>query len=131
MNAFVKGLMLVAVAPLVVAAADAPKHDGARTQHIHEMKMTGDMPKDMRAMNDMMVKHLGKGDWEYEKRFIDMMIPHHEGAILMAEDALKNSNRAEIKDIARTMIEAQRAEIKKLKQLRDEWYSAEAAPRAK
>ena len=89
------------------------------------MKMSGDMAKDMRMMNEMMVQKLGDGDQEYEKRFIDMMIPHHEGAILMAKDALKDAKRKEIRDMAEEMIKTQQEEIKKLKQLRATWYLKE------
>ena len=84
--------------------------------------MSGDISKDMRMMNEKMVKMLGKGDAEYEKRFIDMMIPHHEGAILMAQDALKNATKPELKKMAEKMIEDQSKEIKMLKEYRMQWY---------
>lgn len=90
--------------------------------HAHEMKMTGDMPKDMRMMNDMMVKQVGKKDPGFEKRFIDLMIPHHEGAILMAKQALKEANRPELKEMAEKAIKDQQKEIEQLKKWRQEWY---------
>lgn len=88
----------------------------------HGMKMSGDMDKDMRMMNDRMVKHLGTKDPKYEDRFIDMMIPHHEGAIRMANHALENANRPELKAMARDVIAAQEKEIEQLKKWRREWY---------
>jgi uncharacterized protein (DUF305 family) len=102
-------------------AQEKPEPKKSTTPH-HQMQMTGDMAKDMRMMNEMTVKKLGKGDAEYDKRFIDMMIPHHEGAVLMAKDALKNSNRKEIRDMAEKMIKAQEEEIAELRKLRSAWY---------
>lgn len=80
----------------------------------------------MRMVNDMMVQQLGANDPNYEKRFIDMMIPHHEGALLAAKHALVNANRPELKQMAQKMIETQQKEIEQLKKWRQEWYPAEA-----
>ena len=80
------------------------------------------MEKQMQTMNEMMVKHLGKKDAQYERRFIDMMIPHHQGAIMMAEHAMQNANRPELKKMAEEIILAQKKEIAQLKQWRKDWY---------
>ena len=77
-------------------------------------------------MNEMMVEHLGEGDEKYEARFIDMMIDHHEGAIMMAQDALKKSERKEIRDMATKMIKEQKEQIEELKNWRQKWYGGEA-----
>ena len=83
------------------------------------------MAAHMNHMNDQMVEQLGASDENYEKRFINMMIPHHEGAIKMAEHVLQHSNRDELKEMARKMIDSQQQEIDQLKQLRNEWYGQE------
>src|SRR5258708_40000124 len=75
------------------------------------MKMSGDMQKEMKAMNQSMVEQLGAGDKNYDARFIDMMISHHEGAVMMAQDALKKSERKEIRDMATKMIKEQKQQI--------------------
>ena len=82
------------------------------------------MTKEMKNMNEMMVHHLGEGDANYEKRFIDMMIPHHEGAIMMAEHALEHSDKPELKKMAKQMIDSQQKEIDQLRKWRKEWYSS-------
>lgn len=58
----------------------------------------------------------------YDLRFIEAMILHHEGAIDMAQDALKNAKQSEIKDLAQAIISAQEAEIAQMKQWRLEWF---------
>ncbi len=98
-------------------------HDSSTTAGHHDVKdMHGDMDKDMNKMNQMMVEKLGPADKDYEDRFIDMMIPHHEGAIAMAKDALKKTARPELKKLAQDIITAQEKEISMLKDWRKKWY---------
>lgn len=55
-----------------------------------------------------------EGD-EFDEAFIRMMIPHHEGAVDMAEAALESAKHAEMKQLATDIIEAQRREIDMMK----------------
>jgi uncharacterized protein (DUF305 family) len=50
-----------------------------------------------------------------DEMFLRMMIPHHQRAIDMSEKALQRSERPEVKDLARTIIDEQSAEIKQMK----------------
>jgi uncharacterized protein (DUF305 family) len=59
---------------------------------------------------------------EFDEAFIDQMIIHHYGAIDMAERALKNAERQEIKDLSRAIISAQTQEIEQMKKWRKEWF---------
>jgi uncharacterized protein (DUF305 family) len=63
-----------------------------------------------------------EGVTPFDQRFIEAMIPHHEGAIAMARDALENAERQEIKDLANAIITAQEAEIAEMRQWLQEWY---------
>ncbi|BDA73915.1 hypothetical protein CAL7716_080810 [Calothrix sp. PCC 7716] len=74
------------------------------------------------GMNHNMAMDLGPADANYDLRFIDAMIPHHEGAVLMAKQALEKSKRPEIKKLANEIIKAQDKEIAELKQWRQAWY---------
>lgn len=69
-----------------------------------------------------MATDLGAADAEYDKRFIDAMIPHHESAVDMAQDALNKSRRPEIKKMAQAIIDAQNSEINQLRSWRRNWY---------
>ena len=57
-----------------------------------------------------------------DERFIDAMVPHHEGAVDMAEVALKNAEHEEIKRLAEDIVSAQEAEIKELKSIKREEF---------
>lgn len=47
----------------------------------------------------------------FDQRFAEAMIPHHEGAIMMAKDALQKSQRQEIKALSQAIITTQEAEV--------------------
>lgn len=125
-NRCLSGIILIVLAYVGVMALDQGNLIGAQSKSGKaESAHADDMAASMKKMNEMMVHHLGKKDAEYERRFIDMMIPHHEGAVLMAEHALKHSNKPELKRMAEKMIESQQKEIEQLRQWREEWYRAE------
>ncbi len=70
----------------------------------------------------MMNQDLGAKDAEFDLRFINAMIPHHESAVTMAKDALAKSTRPEIKKLAQDIISSQQAEIKQMQEWRQAWY---------
>lgn len=59
----------------------------------------------------------------FDGRFIDAMIPHHEGAIDMATRALAAAEHAEIRDLAARIVASQQAEIDQMKAWRAQWAS--------
>lgn len=58
---------------------------------------------------------------EFDKEFITQMIDHHQGAVDMAELALKNAKHQEIKDLSSSIIESQASEIHQMKEWEDSW----------
>ncbi|MCW6050949.1 DUF305 domain-containing protein [Lyngbya sp. CCAP 1446/10] len=84
----------------------------------------GDMmamtPEQMQSM--MMSMDLGAADAEFDLRFLNAMIPHHEGALVMAEDALKKSKRPEMKKLSQEILTSQKQEIEQMKEWRQAWY---------
>lgn len=77
---------------------------------------------DHSMMNHNMAMDLGAADANYDLRFIDAMTMHHQGAVVMAKEALEKSKRPEIKQLANNIIEAQNKEINQMKQWRTAWY---------
>ncbi len=59
---------------------------------------------------DQMRQMMGAGA-NFDHMFLQMMIPHHQAAISMAEQALNQAEHAEIKTLAQGIITTQRAEI--------------------
>jgi len=59
---------------------------------------------------------------EFDLIFIDMMIPHHESAVAMAEVALVRAEREEIRQLAEDIIASQAAEIEQMREWREAWY---------
>lgn len=81
------------------------------------------MPMSEQQQQSMsMLKDLGSADAEFDLRFMNAMIPHHEGALTMAQDALKKSKRPEVKQLAQEIITSQQAEIEQMKKWRQAWY---------
>lgn len=74
------------------------------------------------SMNHGEMMDLGPADANFDLRFIDAMIPHHQGAVEMAKEAQQKSNRTEIKKLAADILEAQEQEVAKMKQWRQAWY---------
>ncbi len=75
------------------------------------------------AMDDMMAGLQGKKGDEFDKAFLSGMIMHHQGAVAMAEAALKDANHAEIKQMAQNIISAQTSEISQMQQWQKDWYN--------
>ena len=72
---------------------------------------------DMQEMARQMVAPNG----EYsDAAFVDSMVPHHEGAVEMAQVAVENAEHEEIRALAQDIISAQRAEIELFGQIREE-----------
>lgn len=105
-------------------AGDEPMMYSAEMRHM--MPMTEEMRSSM-----MMNEDLGAADNQFDLRFINAMIPHHQGAIDIAQQALEKigyprrgtaSPRAEIKELAQNIIDSQQQEISQMEQWRKDWY---------
>ena len=80
--------------------------------------MSGD--EHMRGMDsDMSMLRTAE---EFDRAFIDMMIPHHEGAIRMAREELADGESPAIRDLAEDIVSAQEREIEQMRKWRAAWY---------
>jgi len=87
------------------------------SQTLHMMEMPSDQMKSM-----MMSMDLGATDANFDLRFLNAMILHHEAAVTMATDALKNSKRPRIKEVSQDISRSQQVEIRQMQQWRKAWY---------
>jgi uncharacterized protein (DUF305 family) len=63
-----------------------------------------------------------------DRAFIDGLVPHHEMAIAMADEALAKATHAELKTFAQKVKDDQTREINQMKQYRQEWFASNATP---
>lgn len=68
------------------------------------------------------------GEASLDRDFIDMMVPHHQSAIAMAEIAQKRAEHRELSRLAGDIIMAQSAEISQLKSWRKQWFGSSDTP---
>jgi uncharacterized protein (DUF305 family) len=87
-----------------------------RTAWYPDLKDTGGMMMDM---GTMMIDQ--DSSIPFDIRFINAMIPHHEGAVAMAKAAQQKAEHTEIKTLADNIIKAQQREIDQMKQWLAAW----------
>jgi uncharacterized protein (DUF305 family) len=85
----------------------------------------GSMGMSSNEMARQMVMDNGKYS---DRAFIDAMVPHHQGAIVMAEVALENAEHEEIIELSRNIISTQQAEIEELKSIKKEEFGTSQVP---
>lgn len=100
---------IIAVLAVVVVIMGAIMITDAMEADEHDMSMD-DMVEGLKGL---------EGD-AFDKAFIDLMIPHHQGAVEMAQLALEHAGHQEIKDLSEDIIAAQNAEISQM----HSWYQS-------
>jgi uncharacterized protein (DUF305 family) len=104
---------------------DTADKSGGMAGMDHDQMGHGSMGMGSGGMARQMVMENGKYS---DERFIDAMVPHHQGAIAMAEVALKNAEHEKIKDLSRNIVSTQRAEIEELKSIKKEEFGTSNVP---
>ncbi|BAZ47055.1 hypothetical protein NIES4102_41010 (plasmid) [Chondrocystis sp. NIES-4102] len=62
---------------------------------------------------------------EVDRNFIEMMIPHHQGATEMAKMALDQAESPQVRELAQSIIEEQTREIAQMRNWYKQWYGTE------
>jgi uncharacterized protein (DUF305 family) len=76
----------------------------------------------MKIMNGEHMKDMGEMEPKhFDNHFLNMMIAHHEGAVVMSKDALTKAEHPEIKQLAERIIKAQAPEIEQMKKWKAAW----------
>jgi len=58
----------------------------------------------------------------FDREFIRQMVPHHQMGIMMAQMVLRGSERPEVRELARSIIDTQSAEIEQMREWYRDWY---------
>jgi uncharacterized protein (DUF305 family) len=59
---------------------------------------------------------------QFDKAFIEAMIPHHQMGIMMSQMAGSATSRPEMRELTDAIIEGQSAEIARMREWYEEWY---------
>lgn len=86
--------------------------------------MSGGMMGGAMMSHDQMRQMMG-ANADFDRMFLQMMIPHHEAAIAMAQQALAQAEHPEIKTLAQSIITTQRAEIAEMQSYLRDWYGVQ------
>jgi uncharacterized protein (DUF305 family) len=133
MTAFFRSTrILVATSLLAVVSVSAFAQDAPTHHHEAVSGSTDEAPflqendaAMVKMMNDMAVKPTGDAN----RDFVEMMIPHHQGAIDMAVAYLRYGNNEQLKRIAQEIIVDQQQEIAAMRlALGDPLPASDAAP---
>jgi uncharacterized protein (DUF305 family) len=77
------------------------------------------------AMRSGMPNHMMMNGEVADRHFIEMMIPHHDGAVKMADLALKRSKNADVLKLAAAIKRDQTLEIAQMRTWYKDWYKAD------
>jgi hypothetical protein len=102
-------------------------NDGAMIEtdgQVHDMRMMdhGTTESGMTmSMDDMTAALEGKTGDDFDRTFLELMVPHHQGAIDMAKLAEGSAKHEEIKAMTKDILTAQQREIDQMNQWLKDW----------
>ncbi len=106
-------------------------HDSGGGGHDAAMGQSGMSTGDLRVlglsaeqagmMHDTRMLDIAK---PFDRAFIDMMVPHHQGAIRMARIELARGKNPRLKALAQAIVSAQSREINQMNSWRRGWYGS-------
>jgi uncharacterized protein (DUF305 family) len=102
----------------------AEKKEAGNGGGMEGMDMAGGDASAADAAREMVEEDGGYSD----RAFIDAMVPHHRGAVEMAEVALENAEHREIRELAEDVVAAQEKEIEELRAIKREQYGTSEIP---
>lgn len=77
----------------------------------------GGMQMDGMSQQEAMAELEGLSGAEFDTRFLELMIAHHQGAVQMAEEVLAEGQNTQAAALAQQIIEAQEAEISQMQDM--------------
>ena len=119
---------------LAVAIRDAQGPEIKQMERIHERLFSSPLIEDETGHEALGLSAeeagMGHGDAAmmlkeadpFDRAFVDEMVPHHQGAIKMAEAVLTKTDDAEVKKLAQAIIDAQTREITQMNEFRTKNY---------
>jgi uncharacterized protein (DUF305 family) len=97
-----------------------PAKLGQRPMHRGGSSGQGPIHRGQQRGHHQHMSQMMQANSEFE--FLSLMIPHHEEAVATAQRVLEHSNRPEMREFARNIIDVQTAEIEQMEVWLGEWY---------
>ena len=104
--------------PAVPALAEDMSMDMSKPMGSHDASSQAFSEANDKMHKDMMIEYSGDADAD----FVRGMIPHHQGAIDMSQEALGAAGHEEVRALARSIIDSQQKEIDQMVAWRKEWF---------
>ena len=117
-NLLLLALMLVAIFALASCANSGSGQEQGSSESENDMQGMAHGSESTDDASEMLMEN---GEYS-DERFIDAMVPHHQGAIEMAQVALENAEHPEILALAEEIVAAQETEIGQLKAIKQEQF---------
>ena len=117
-NLLLLALMLVAILALASCANSGSGQEQGSSESENDMQGMAHGSESTDDTSEMLMEN---GEYS-DERFIDAMVPHHQGAIEMAQVALENAEHSEILALAEEIVAAQETEIGQLKSIKQEQF---------
>jgi uncharacterized protein (DUF305 family) len=114
------------IAEMESIKADLPEADGD-TEHSMGEDHMGHMGMDAEGMGMGMDPAELENAGSFDIAFIDMMIPHHEGAVEMANQLLEEGENPQLRTMANAIVASQTAEIEQMRRWRAQWVEEGAS----
>lgn len=122
------------VKQLAAAIIEAQEAEISQMERIYE-RLTGDeiapdpaaheqlgLSQEEAGMHEGKMAALEQVREDFDRAFIDAMIPHHQGAIRQARIVLAETNDSELRTLANAIVSAQSREIRDMNSWRKRWY---------
>jgi uncharacterized protein (DUF305 family) len=137
-NNHIKLSLLALVATLVLASCASSGGGSQGNGSGDDVEGTNHGDKSGQADGGMSGMGHGSGDMASERleengkysdeRFIDAMVPHHQGAVEMARVALDNAEHEKLVQLSENIVSTQQAEIEDLKSIKQEEFGTSRVP---
>jgi uncharacterized protein (DUF305 family) len=138
-----KLVVALAITASVTATSFALAQDPARThraqaatpiQYVKDVSSgSGEQPflsENEAAMNRMMANMTIKPTGDVDRDFVAMMVPHHQGAVDMANAELKYGRNEQLRRMAQEIVASQQQEIAVMRNAVSDGQSSPTQPRA-
>jgi uncharacterized protein (DUF305 family) len=117
--------LIASASVMATSFAWAKDPSSIRSAHSEESSF---LTENATAMKKMMTDMIIKPSGDVDRDFVEMMVPHHQGAVDMAKAELKYGHNEQLRQLAREIVANQQREITGMRSAISDNNSAAASP---